>query len=69
MLHFSQLTYKEINASKFFSRNPTYIGCVLDAKFYEHPVYGDTVPLIVVLDGRVGYSLWEYLPDACELLL
>lgn len=51
------------NAKKFMSRNPQLIAVVGDHRFYEHPVHGDEVDLVVITpDGRKKSSGFYDVP-------
>ena len=55
------------NAERFLSHNPTLIGVVDGDSFYEHPVYGDMEPLVVITkDGKKKHSCFYELPTREE---
>lgn len=57
-------------AKRFLSQQPELMGIVLGYRFYEHPVYGDESPLIVITpEGKKKLSgFYDYVPDMDELL-
>jgi hypothetical protein len=48
-------------AKAFLARKPTFIGTVNGIDYYEHPIYGDENPLVLIdRDGKVRDSAhWE----------
>lgn len=68
-MSFANLISKAYNREKFFSQNPTKIGQVAEFTFWEHPICGDEVPLIVENSEtkELGLSHWYDLPDHDEL--
>ena len=49
-----------LNRDKLLNRRPTLVGTVNGVRFYEHPVYGDEAPLVMVTETRCGLTdFWE----------
>ena len=54
-------------AKKFLERNPTLIGEVCGAKFYEDPIFGDEATLLEITPkGRLCRTSWHDLPSEEE---
>lgn len=54
--------------AKRIAKEGTLIGSVCGVPFYEHPVYGDEVPLLYITkDGRAKLSDFYEVPTVDEL--
>tara|TARA_R100000742_G_C4261904_1_gene79709 strand:- start:208 stop:414 length:207 start_codon:yes stop_codon:yes gene_type:complete len=64
---------KKSREERIFNLNPSLIGTVKGFKFYEHPLYGDEEPLMVVTPDKEFLEFTEFyeLPtiDDIELWL
>lgn len=54
-------------AQRFLDFDPKLLAITAGARWYEHPLQGDEVPLVAILpDGRVfGTTFWD-VPDGIE---
>jgi len=59
---------KRYNKQKVMATKPTLMGVVIGIKFYEHPVFGDEVPLIADTDKQFGLSEFWEIPPLIELI-
>jgi len=51
---------KTLNREKLLNLKPTRIGTVNGVRFYEHPIYGDEAPLVMVTKTHCGLTdFWE----------
>ena len=57
-----------LNYEKFMTKEPTFIGSIQGWRFYEHPVYGDEVELVVTHNGQAAYSGFYDMPNHDEWL-
>ena len=56
-------------AKAFLAKNPERIGAIAGHTFYEHPIYGDESPLMVITpEGKIKRSEFWELPTLEELI-
>ena len=53
-------------AKAFLAKDPVIIGNVGGVDYYESPVHGDEVPLLIIVDGKVRSSGFYELPSLEE---
>ena len=56
-----------MNKALIMSYEPTLMATVGEAKFYEHPIHGDEVPLIMLYNGDMFQSEFWDIPALEEL--
>lgn len=62
-----KLIIKPYNRAQLMADNPMIIGTVRGIDFYEHPKFGDEVPLIADFNGKCGLTNFRDLPTLEEL--
>ena len=55
-------------ATAFLAMNPTVLGSIAGVTYYEHPVYGDEVPMFYIEDGKLRKSVHWDMDSAHEAM-
>ena len=53
-------------AAAFMAKNPTKLGTIGNRVYYEHPEYGDEVPMFFIENGRLYKSAYWDMESASD---